>query len=465
MNPELGSEEDLRSLSEELSGQDMGLLIDLVPNHMSVDDPHNTWWQDVLENGPGSPFGKYFDIDWNPPKEALRGKVLLAVLGDQFGKVLEDQQLQIEFADQRFVVHYSDSFFPTDPRTWVPLLKRALELVGERLEPEAAERMELESIVTALEHMPDRTQADTDAVQQRYREKEVARRRLSALFETSGEIRQGLARTLEDYNGRRGEPSSFDKLESFLADQPDRLCHWRVATDEINYRRFFDVNMLAAIRVEDPEVFAAIHELVLRFIEQGWVSGLRIDHVDGLQDPQQYLASLAEAIRGTRAKAQDTEGTVAKETFYIVAEKILAHDESLPPEWLCHGTTGYDFLNLLNGLFVDRNGVYALRDAYSRLTGSNETFPQVLYQSKRAILATSLSSELNVLSHQLDRISEQHRWSRDFTRLSLHRTLRELVACFPVYRTYIQADTDVVRDEDRRRILSAVRLAKRRNPP
>ena len=253
------------------------------------------------------------------------------------------------------------------------------------------------------------------------------------------------------------------KLESFLADQAYRLCHWRVATDEINYRRFFDVNMLAAIRVEDPEVFAAIHELVFRFIEQGWVSGLRIDHVDGLQDP---AAISDEFGRGDSRHPQDTghRGSVCEGNVLHRGRKNPAHDESLPPEWPCRGTTGYDFLNLLNGLFVDRNGVYALRDAYSRLTGSSETFPQVLYQSKLAILATSLSSEFNVLSHQLDQISEQHRWSRDFTRLSLHRTLRELVACFPVYRTYIRADTDVVRDEDRRRILSAVRLAKRRNP-
>jgi (1->4)-alpha-D-glucan 1-alpha-D-glucosylmutase len=464
LDPQLGSEQDFQALAEELSEHDMGLLVDIVPNHMCVDDPRNAWWQDILENGPGSPFANYFDIDWSPPKEGLRGKVLLAVLGDQFGKVLEGQQLKIEFEDQRFVVHYSDSFFPTDPKTWVPILKLALEFLLDRLEPESAERMELESIITALEHLPDRTQTDADAIQQRYREKEVASRRLSALLETSAEIRQGLARAMEDYNGRRGEPSSFDRLESFLADQPYRLCHWRVATDEINYRRFFDVNMLAAIREEDPAVFAATHELVLRFIEQGWVAGLRIDHLDGLLDPQQYLANLTEAIRGVRGNPRHADRLLMKEPLYIVAEKILAYDETLPIEWPIQGTTGYDFLNLLNGLFVDRSGVYALRDAYFRLTGLPETFPQVLYESKRAILATSLSSELNVLSHELDQISEQHRWSRDFTRLSLYRALREVVACFPVYRTYIRPETDVVRDEDRRRILAAVRLAKRRNP-
>jgi (1->4)-alpha-D-glucan 1-alpha-D-glucosylmutase len=464
LDPQLGSEQEFQAMAEELCRHDMGLLVDIVPNHMCVDDPRNAWWQDILENGPGSPFAKYFDIDWSPPKEGLRGKVLLAVLGDQFGKVLENQQLKIEFEDQRFVVHYYDSFFPTDPKTWVPILKRALEFVVDLFEPESAERMELESIITALEHLPDRTQADADAIQQRYREKEVASRRLSSLLETSSEIRQGLARAMEDYNGRRGEPSSFDNLESFLADQPYRLCHWRVATDEINYRRFFDVNMLAAIRVEDPEVFVSIHELVLRFIEHGWVTGLRVDHLDGLLDPQQYLTSLTKAIRGVRGNPALADRVLTEEPFYIVAEKILAYDESLPAEWPIQGTTGYDFLNLLNGLFVDRSGVHALRDAYLRLTGSSETFPQVLYESKRAILATSLSSELNVLSHELDQISEQHRWSRDFTRLSLYRALREVVACFPVYRTYTRPETDVVRDEDRRRILAAVRLAKRRNP-
>ena len=464
LDPRLGVEKDFQELAETLRRQGMGLLIDIVPNHMGIDDPHNAWWQDVLENGPGSTYAKYFDIDWNPPKAALQGKVLLPTLGDQFGKILEGQELQLRYEDQRFVIGYHDRRFPTDPKTWVPVLKQAAEQVAARLDADVPERMELESIITALEHLPERTDVGSEAVQQRYREKEVARRRLSVLLETSAEVVQGIEQTIADYNGRRGEPASFDKLEALLADQPYRLCHWRVATDEINYRRFFDVDSLAAIRVEEPEVFDAVHQMVLRFVEQGWVTGLRIDHADGLLDPQQYLTALTEATRRARGDAPPSRAAHSRSGLYIVVEKILAHDETLPADWPIDGTTGYGFLNLLNGLFVDRRGAYALRDGYARFTGHSSTFAQVLYESKRTILATSLSSELYMLSHQLDRISEQHRWSRDFTRLSLYRTLREVVACFPVYRTYIRPETEVVRDEDRQRILAAVRVAKRRNP-
>jgi (1->4)-alpha-D-glucan 1-alpha-D-glucosylmutase len=464
LDPRLGDEQDFQGLAEALQQHGMGLLIDIVPNHMGIDDPHNSWWQDVLENGPGSTFAKYFDIDWNPPKAALQGKVLLPALGDQFGKILEDQELQLKYEGQRFVIGYHDRQFPTDPKTWIPVLKAALEFVATLLAAEVPERMELESIVTALEHLPERTDLGVESVQQRYREQEVARRRLSTLLETSAEAKQGIERTIADYNGHRGEPASFDKLEALLAGQPYRLCHWRVATDEINYRRFFDVDSLAAIRVEEPEVFDAVHQMVLRFIERGWVTGLRIDHADGLLDPQQYLTTLSAAVR--RARGDDGPERTAHDRsgFYIVVEKILGYDETLPADWPIDGTTGYGFLNLLGGLFVDRRGAYALRDAYARFTGHSATFTQVLYESKRAILATSLSSELYMLSHQLDRISDQHRWSRDFTRLSLYRALREVVACFPVYRTYIRPGSDEVREEDRQRILAAVRIAKRRNP-
>jgi len=464
LDPALGNEHDVSKLAEVLRQHGMGLLMDLVPNHMGVDDPHNQWWQDVLENGQASVFAKYFDIDWAPPKEGLRGKVLLAVLGDQFGKVLEDQQLKLDYDDQRFVVRYYERRFPTDPRTWVGILRQAVSVLSDSMPEESAERMELESVITSLEHLPPHEEMDAEAVQERHREKEVARRRLSALIGDCGPIRQGVEQVLADYNGRRGEPSSFDKLEALLDHQPYRLCYWRVATDEINYRRFFDVDALAAIRVEDPEVFVAVHQKALEFIERGWVTGLRIDHADGLLDPQQYLTCLAEAAKLARSRAPGSDSDSAAAPFYMLAEKILGSDESLPLEWPIQGTTGYDFLNQLNGLFVDRRGAYSLRDVYHRFVGVPQSYPQVLYESKRTILATSLSSELYMLSQHLDHISEQHRWSRDFTRLSLYRALREVVACFPVYRTYIRPDSVEVREEDRRRIQAAVRTAKRRNP-
>lgn len=464
LDPQLGCEQDFAAMAEAVRAAGLGTMIDIVPNHMGVDDPHNAWWQDVLENGPGSMYAKYFDIDWSPPKDALRGKVLLPVLGDQFGKILEDQQLRLAYENQRLVIRYHERSFPTDPQTWVPLLKQALEdFVAPRLAVDVPERMELESIITALEHLPPRTDLGAEIVQQRVRENEVARRRLAALEESSEEVRRGLEQTIADYNGRKGETASFDKLESLVTEQPYRLCYWRVATDEINYRRFFDVDALAAIRVEDPEVFAAVHEMLLGFVAKGWVTALRVDHADGLLDPQQYLANLALAVR--RAKGEEAETAPQPACLlYTLVEKILAHDETLPADWPVHGTTGYDFLNLLGGIFVDRLGAYSLRESYGRFIGQLDPFAQVLYESKRTILATSLSAELTMLSHQLDHVSEQHRWSRDFTRLSLFRALREVVACFPVYRTYIRPERGEVGDDDRRRILEAVRVAKRRNP-
>jgi (1->4)-alpha-D-glucan 1-alpha-D-glucosylmutase len=477
LDPELGTEEDFQRLAEELRGRGMGMLIDLVPNHMGIDDPHNGWWQDVLENGPCSPYARFFDIDWTPPKEALHGKVLLAILGDQFGKVLEDEQLQLIYEDHRFLIRYYHRRLPTDHRTWVPILKRVLEQLPPPLEPGHPQRMELESVITALDHLPSRTESTPEAIQERYREKEIARRRLANLVTNSAETRDALAMTLVEFNGRRGEPASFDRLEAFLDQQPYRLCYWRVATDEINYRRFFDVDEMAAIRVEDPEVFHAVHEKVFRYVERNWVTGLRIDHADGLRDPLKYLEDLrrcaesaGEAIVENAANGKPGANQPAPELPagmrtppYIVVEKILGHNEALHKDWPVHGTTGYGFLNLLNGLFVDRRGVTRLRDAYIRFTQQTDTFAQVLFESKRTILATSLSSELYVLSNQLMQIADQHRWSRDFTRPSLYRALRDVVASFQVYRTYIRPGVDDVRDEDRRRIQEAVRHARRRN--
>jgi (1->4)-alpha-D-glucan 1-alpha-D-glucosylmutase len=460
ISPVVGDEVQFQALAETLRARGMGLVVDIVPNHMGIDDPHNLWWQDVLENGPSSPYASYFDIDWNPPKEALRGRVLLPVLGDQFGKVLEDQQLRLVYESGRFMVAYYDRRLPVDPGTWVPVLRHALNYVAEELEPEVSERMELESIITALEHLPGRDETCAERIQERRREKEVSSTRLERLMESSDEVRRAVERTMQDYNGKRGDLASFDGLDALLAAQAYRLCHWRVATDEINYRRFFDIDQLAAIRVEDEEVFEAVHAKVLNMVARGWVSGLRIDHADGLADPQQYLENLSRAA--AEALQQPTEPL--RLPLYNVVEKILAHDEVLPPEWLTHGTTGYDFLNLLNGVFVDRPGGYALRDIYFRFINRWDSWAEVLHNSKRTILSASLSAELYTLSHQLDRISEQHRWSRDFTRLSLFRALREVVASFPVYRTYIRPNQDEVHPEDRRRIMSAIRAAKRRNP-
>jgi (1->4)-alpha-D-glucan 1-alpha-D-glucosylmutase len=463
IDPEFGSEDDFRSFAEELRDRGMGLMMDIVPNHMGIDDEHNQWWQDVLENGISAVHGDFFDIDWYPPKEALRERVLLPFLGDQFGRVLENQELRLVFENDRFKIAYYDARYPLAPRSWQLILARVLEHLGGQLDVDDPQRMELESIVTATDNLPRRAR-EPEVVQQLYREKEVIRRRLAALLEASPAIRQALEETVTEYNGRRGDPPSFDRLEALLDRQAYRLCHWRVATDEINYRRFFDINALAAIRVERSEVFDAVHAMIFRFLGQGWVTGLRIDHPDGLLDPKQYFVNLQQGFERAAHEGGEQGGRPVEPPLYVAVEKILVRDEGLSPEWAVCGTTGYEFLNLLNGVFIDRRGTYLLRDAYHRFTGQVPRFADVLYQSKRAILGASMSSELHVLAWQLDRISEQHRWSRDFTRSSLRHALREVIACFPAYRTYVGPNDESVGADDRRRILAAVRAAKRRNP-
>ena len=453
VNPEAGGEEQLSELLRHLREQGMGFLVDVVPNHMSIAGGENRWWQDVLENGPGSLFARHFDIDWNPPNPTLQNRVLLPILGDQFGRVLERQELRVAYRDGGFFLNYWETQLPVAARTSTLVLRLALE--GARLAESDPNALELESIITALEHLPPRTETDPARMRERRREKEVVRRRLSTLVKESNEVRAAVHDALGRLNGTGGRPESFDQLEELVGRQAYRLSFWRVAADEINYRRFFDVNELAALRVEERPVFAAAHEVVLRLVRQGLVTGLRVDHVDGLLDPLKYLSDLQREAKGRNPEAPP---------FYVVVEKILGHDELLRREWPVQGTTGYEFMNLLNGLFVDAANGQALRELYAEFTGARVRFTDLLYECKRLILKAAMSSELYVLSRRLTRIAEGSRYTRDFTQNSLHHALTEVIACFPVYRTYIRRTQATVSPDDRLNIDAAVRAAKRRNP-
>ena len=474
-NPEIGDEASFLRLSEALRSRNMGIIADVVPNHMCITHPSNVWWWDVLENGPSSHYARYFDIDWHPPKEELVNKVLLPVLGDQFGRVLENQEIQILYSEGQFQVSVYEMRLPLAPGTWIMLLEPAVAKLREKLPPEHEHIAELESIVTAVSHLAGPTETDDAKIRERQREKEIVKRRLANLLEASPEARQSTDAALVEINGRRGEPRSFDRLERLLESEPYRLSFWRVAMDEINYRRFFDINDLAAIRVEDPEVFSAVHALIFDLVRQGHLRGLRVDHPDGLFEPEKYFRSLQDAckpssIANGNSSLTEVSGTEvsgpegAARTFYIVVEKILSGNEPLRAEWTVEGTTGYGFLNLLNGLFVDRGKEKAFHQLYRRFTGWTQAFDELASDSKRLILQVAMSSELNVLSRRLDGISEQHRWSRDFTLESLRDGLREVLASFPVYRTYVSSDQQEVDPQDRRQVNIAVRAAKLRNP-
>ena len=464
-DPALGTDDDFAAMARELQSLRMGLVIDVVPNHMGIDDVHNRWWRDVLTHGQCAAHAKFFDIDWSPPKTAMQGKVLLAVLGEQFGQVLEGQQLKLIYAEGEILVGYYERTFPTDPRTWASILARVrAQLVADNVVIPSADFETLAGLIDALLALPLSNDYSPENVEERRRAAPIHKATLADLVRDSEAVRNTLQQVLTELNGTIGDNRSFDALEEFLAEQPYRLCYWRVATDEINYRRFFDVDTLAAIRVEDPEVFDAVHAKMLRAVEQGQVTGLRIDHADGLRDPHQYLATLASAAQVPRSSGSTGAHEIATSPPYLVVEKILGSDESLREDWPVQGTTGYDLLNILTRVMVDPDGVKRLREIYERFAGNPPLFTDVLYDSKQTILSASLSSEVYVLSQQLSRIAEQHRWSRDFTRPALHRALREVIACFPVYRTYVRPADTALGDDDRARVTEAVRLAKRGNP-
>ncbi len=475
-NPELGNEESFVAFARQLKERGMGLMMDVVPNHMCIAGGGNRWWNDVLENGPSSPFANFFDIDWQPPKSDLSNKVLLPVLGDQYGRVLENQEITISYHRGALFAHYYEMRLPIAPRTYTEILKRLLPQIKAKLGEYHTSVLELESIITALGHLPPRTETDPVKIKERRREKEIIKRRLAALASSNAAVRRAIKDTLSEINGNNQDPRSFDRLETLLAKQAYRLCYWRVAADEINYRRFFDINELAAIRVESPEVFAAVHDLVFRLIKQGWVTGLRIDHVDGLFDPAQYLldVQLVSHIALLQARTKAATGRIPRlsrrrqpgdnsKSCYLVVEKILGHDEQLRGDWAVHGTTGYEFLNLLNGVFVDASKAEAFYKLYERFTDEEVKFDDLIYDCKKLILRVAMSSELHVLARKLDRISEQHRYSRDFTLNGLQYALGEVIACFPVYRSYTRAEQVTVDAEDRNYILTAIRSAKRRN--
>src|SRR5215813_1794675 len=460
LNPDLGTEHDFRTFTDSLVRHGMGQLLDVVPNHMGIAKSCNTWWLDVLENGPGSRYAKFFDIDWNPIKAELEGKVLLPILGEQYGTVVENQEIALEYHEGRFVIRYEDHQLPIDPKSSLMILSLRLdELIG-REQLDNPHVREFQSILTAIRHLPTRNDLDPVRVEERYREKEIIKGRLTRIMDESQTVRAFAQENVAIFNGIKGDEKSFDLLDQLLSQQVYRLAYWRVASDEINYRRFFDVNELAAIRMEDPAVFHSSHQLIFHLLKERAVTGLRIDHVDGLYDPSTYLWQLQTWAK-TELAPEDDE---AERPLFLLVEKILTRDETLPTHWPIWGTTGYDFLNLVNGLFVDSSHEQAFNTLYARIIGTRVNFEDLAYASKQLIMQASMSSEVNVLGFQLDQLSEMNRRFRDFTLNSLIHAIREIIACFPVYRTYVTADEEPVMDRDRSYIQLAVARAKRRNP-
>jgi len=424
LREELGGEPAFQRFAAALRARGMGLLIDVVPNHMGIAQNHNAWWLDVLENGPASAYAATFDIDWRPVKAELLDKVLLPMLGDQYGVVLDRGELKLVLEDGRFLVRHFDTVLPIAPRGWARILGHRIDTLVESLGGEHADVVALKSLIAWFATLPANTEREPERVVARQRQREEGREKLVALLASSPAVRAFVDDNVRIFNGTPGEPASMDLLDSLLADQAYRAAYWRVAGEEINYRRFFDINELAAIRMEDAEVFETTHRLIFRLVREGVVTGLRIDHPDGLYDPAEYFRRLQDSAGGE---------------IYVVAEKILAPGEQLPDSWATAGTTGYEFLNLLNGIFVDRAQARAMEQNYARLIRHRPGFTEIVHECKRLVMETSMAAELAMLAHRLDMISEKHRASRDFTLGSITRALREVIAAFQVYRTYIAA--------------------------
>ncbi len=473
LNPELGGAEGFASFSAELQRKGLGLLLDIVPNHMGVGND-SIWWQDVLENGHASQYSEYFDIDWKPLKAAMRNKLLLPILGDQYGAELEAKHIQVSIEDGLPLIHYYDHTMPIAPRT-LPILFDQLNAAQPL--PEF-----VRALLTRLRDIPPHETSDEG----------LREKRRALLAELSPQLREALRspemesitqEALADINGIEGDPHSFDRLHLLLDAQPYRLASWRTSAEEINYRRFFDVNDLVGLRMENPAVFAATHCLIRSLIASHQVTGLRIDHCDGMFNPRQYLIRLqllylASQCAGPEPQQETAANGIERSILdpvrgydwsqsqgplYTVVEKILEPREYLPPEWPVRGTSGYDFVYLANGIFIQSANEKLFNTIYAQVLGHPADVDEIIYRSKLQVMQTALASEVYVLTNLLSRIAASNRRARDFTDNILETVIRETIASFPVYRTYID-DRGEYGERDAAFLRSAIARAKRLNP-
>jgi (1->4)-alpha-D-glucan 1-alpha-D-glucosylmutase len=473
-NPELGGDEGFARLTQKLTDLGMGYLMDIVPNHMGVGND-SLWWQDVLENGRASAYAEYFDIDWTPLKPDMQGKLLLPILGRQYGEDLEAKKIQIDIDNGTPHVHYYDHLMPLAPRS--------LPLLFPESAPDAQDLpASFRRLLRELSHIPPHDTADANLASQRREQLKDLKPRLRAELQDPA-LRPFLDKAVREVNGVEGDPRSFDRLHEVLEAQPYRLALWRVSSEEINYRRFFDINDLVGLRMENPEVFAATHCLIRKTLAEKQVTGLRIDHSDGMFNPRQYLIRLQLLYVASQCAGPVAKGPLApngveleiRETvrgydwssiqgpLYVVVEKILEPREALPREWPVRGTSGYDFVHFANQVFIQQKNLKRFDNLYSSLLHRTSDPDEIIYRSKLLIMQNALASEIYVLTNLLSHLAASDRRARDFTDNVLELAIRETIACFPVYRTYID-DRGQYTQRDRAFIHHAISRAKYRSP-
>ncbi|MBV8817692.1 MAG: malto-oligosyltrehalose synthase, partial [Acidobacteriaceae bacterium] len=433
VNQELGGEDGLRRFAATLTDQGLGQVLDIVPNHMAIGTRANTLWWDVLENGAASEYADFFDVDWNPPESKLRDTVLLPVLGDHYGRVLEQGQIRLAREGGKFVIRWDDHSWPAAPESIVPVLWEAAERSGSD---------ELAFLADSAARLPRPTWTDAPNRQKRHRDKEVIARQLAALCERHSKIEQAVEQAIERVN------ADYDRLDGIVGNQNYRLAYWRSAQRDLGYRRFFDINTLIGLHMESERVFRETHRRILEWLRSGQLDGVRVDHPDGLRDPQIYFDRL-------RTAAPDA---------WIVAEKILEPGEKLRRTWPIAGTTGYDFLYRAGSVFVDPGGEAPLTDFYKEFTGETADEHEVVRSRKRQLLSGSLGSDVNRLTAEFLEVCEGHRCYRDYTRHEIHHALREVIASFPVYRTYVEAQVGRKTPDDERYVQEAIAESKKHRP-
>jgi (1->4)-alpha-D-glucan 1-alpha-D-glucosylmutase len=446
----LGSEGDFEALVAELHRCEMGLLLDVVPNHMAASH-ENPWWRDVLESGPSSPYSHFFDIQWRGPgREERESRLLLPVLGDHYGRVLHQGQLRLAFRGSGFTVRYFDQVFPIDPETSDTILEPCLEQLRAELPARHPALREVAQVLALVTQLPPRKDRPPRRTTERHRRKLAIGERLERVGREQPVVAAALEASCERLCGRKGDPDSFRGLHRLLERQAYRLSYWKTARLRINYRRFFDIDDLVGVRVDDPAVFEARHPLLRRLVQEGRVSGVRVDHVDGLLDPRGYLEALRQHLGGENGE------------LYVLVEKILDRDEELRQDWSVQGTTGYDFLNAVLRLLVDPAGLERLEVEYRRQCESEDDMARVARRCRMQAMESLLAAELEFLGREIELLAARDIVARDISHRELRLALLEVGAALPVYRTYVREDD--VSDHDRRLIRGALRAARQRTP-
>ncbi|MEK9513360.1 malto-oligosyltrehalose synthase [Limnospira fusiformis PMC 851.14] len=440
INPELGSPETFDELIEEIQKRDMGWVQDIVPNHMAYDS-ENKLLMDVLEHGPDSEYFDYFEIDWDQAYENIKGRVLAPLLGDFYGNCLENGELKLSYNESGLSVNYYHLKFPLRIESYATLISYKINTLSQTLGNRHPDVIKLLGVLYILKNIPSETSS-----QQRRDQAEFVKKLLWEIYQDNPEIQKFIDENLDFFNGDTGKRESFNLLDNLLSDQFFRLSFWKVGAEELNYRRFFTVNELICVRVEDYKVFQRTHDLIGEFVKSGKFTGLRIDHIDGLYNPVQYL-------RWLREKTGE---------IYIVVEKILELEEKLPANWPIQGTSGYEFLNYVNGLFCQSKNQERFNQIYAQMTGLARDYNDLLVAKKRLIADKNLAGDADNLAQLLKRVCGDYRYGRDFTLVGLKTAIMEFLVRFPVYRTYINQEG--VGDDDRAYVQQAIREAKGKLP-